>query len=894
MKKLIYALIAFTCAVPAFAQNQVSGNLTASASSCPASGATTPGTGTYVVLQLSPQNGGGVGISVNGSFTGTVNFYATAGNGDQWQPITGTNINSLATASSTTAAAVFQFDAGGMSAICVRASSLSGGTPGIAIWNGGEARNNSSSGGSLPSGLQFFGLSNSNGSTTYSTSPFVGADTTQQSGTDRCAAAKTVWGTTVASIQNFTIAQITPVNMLGEAANQNASQQITCSSNPFPVSSNYGGADAENGGVFWLPDAVLFATQGLQLGISTAQVDGTVAGNQLGQGSAIMANSSGWSDGTSSCAGGGAVCKTYNPFVFAYGATVGYSSTVTASAPQTSTIENVGFGMPNGGIVAGLGAISMCSGEENVHAAFSGIRIFNPYSTGMQVGCGTLLTQDAEVVDGLYLTKPATASVANNATLATISKWWADTSGRVLMEWNNSPTATPGCGMTVNISGVTTGGGGVSINGLHQIAGLVDASDNLLLCDKRVASISTSNFDGTAKQIIFIQNTSTTDSCTSSCGSGTTGFFGTGMDINGQDGRGMHNLTLTSNLTECNPSGGVCTGNAPYTEMAISGGGWHLEDVHLEEGTDGITVGLEQATTAITLIGVYPTSNLANAIHLSNNFGAVKNFTVIMACVNTLGVGSGNTMKDDFNGNTLTAANNPCITYSTGGTGNVGDVTVTGANDCAEMTNGWCQQGSTWSYYLSGSVIISLNSATAAATFGAQNMSGVHGSLTLAGGASTPGALVITGTGVTPGSMTLNVNPLGTHLQLGSSSAFTDGSGDLTAATINTSTRCAATGSAANPSVAACSAAPAGSFSCATNASAGTCVISTTAVTASSAIFVQPDSSLGTLLSVTCNTTADTALTAPRVSARSAGTSFTITLGTFTTNPLCFNYWVVN
>ncbi len=116
----------------------------------------------------------------------------------------------------------------------------------------------------------------------------------------------------------------------------------------------------------------------------------------------------------------------------------------------------------------------------------------------------------------------------------------------------------------------------------------------------------------------------------------------------------------------------------------------------------------------------------------------------------------------------------------------------------------------------------------------------------------------------------------------------------LSGATYLTATKCAAAGTAANPSVVTCSAAPSGSFSCATNASTGTCTVNTSAVTASSAILVQPDSSLSTLLSVTCNTTADTGLTAPRVSARAGGTSFTITLGTFATNPLCYNYWIVN
>jgi hypothetical protein len=116
----------------------------------------------------------------------------------------------------------------------------------------------------------------------------------------------------------------------------------------------------------------------------------------------------------------------------------------------------------------------------------------------------------------------------------------------------------------------------------------------------------------------------------------------------------------------------------------------------------------------------------------------------------------------------------------------------------------------------------------------------------------------------------------------------------LTGTTFNTTTRCAAAGSGANPSLVACSAAPAGFFSCATNASAGTCVVSTSAVTANSVIQIQPDSTLGTALSVTCNTSADTGVTAPRVSARSASTSFTITLGTFTTNPECFSYLIIN
>jgi hypothetical protein len=112
--------------------------------------------------------------------------------------------------------------------------------------------------------------------------------------------------------------------------------------------------------------------------------------------------------------------------------------------------------------------------------------------------------------------------------------------------------------------------------------------------------------------------------------------------------------------------------------------------------------------------------------------------------------------------------------------------------------------------------------------------------------------------------------------------------------TIRTTTNCQGVGTAANPSVASCSAAPAGLFSCATNASTGTCVVNTTVVTTNSAIHIEPDSSIGGVLGVTCNTTVDSGLTAPRISARTPGTSFTIALGTFTTNPECFTYTIIN
>lgn len=118
----------------------------------------------------------------------------------------------------------------------------------------------------------------------------------------------------------------------------------------------------------------------------------------------------------------------------------------------------------------------------------------------------------------------------------------------------------------------------------------------------------------------------------------------------------------------------------------------------------------------------------------------------------------------------------------------------------------------------------------------------------------------------------------------------------VTAAGFRTPTNCAGVGTAANPSVASCAASAAGHFSCATNASTGTCQVNTTVVTANSEIFVfESDTAVtGTALGVTCNTST-TVNPATRLLASSvAATSFTINLGTVTTNPACFSYFIIN
>lgn len=109
-------------------------------------------------------------------------------------------------------------------------------------------------------------------------------------------------------------------------------------------------------------------------------------------------------------------------------------------------------------------------------------------------------------------------------------------------------------------------------------------------------------------------------------------------------------------------------------------------------------------------------------------------------------------------------------------------------------------------------------------------------------------------------------------------------SGSVTAATYSTATNCADSAGAA-----ACGSAAAGAF--VVDAGTTSVVVSTTAVTANSQVFVQFDASLGTRLGITCNTTP----AAPSVTARTAATSFTVSIPVApVTNAACFTYHVVN
>lgn len=112
--------------------------------------------------------------------------------------------------------------------------------------------------------------------------------------------------------------------------------------------------------------------------------------------------------------------------------------------------------------------------------------------------------------------------------------------------------------------------------------------------------------------------------------------------------------------------------------------------------------------------------------------------------------------------------------------------------------------------------------------------------------------------------------------------------GSNQAAIYSTTTNCS---SGASPAVCGSAASGSGAVPTGTNP---TLVVDTTAVTANSQIHLTPDESLSTRLSVTCNTTITTQ--GPLVvTARTPGVSFTVEVdATVGTNPVCFDYTIVN
>lgn len=129
MRRLPFALalaLLFPLVARAQAPTSANGILTAVSASCsPASGC--------VALALPSPSTGSIGVQVAGTFTGTLEFEASADNGTTWVAISGTPVASTTTVTSTTAPGIWRFSVGGLTNLRVRPSAFASGRATVAI-----------------------------------------------------------------------------------------------------------------------------------------------------------------------------------------------------------------------------------------------------------------------------------------------------------------------------------------------------------------------------------------------------------------------------------------------------------------------------------------------------------------------------------------------------------------------------------------------------------------------------------------------------------------------------------------------------------------------------------------------------------------------------------------
>lgn len=267
----------------------------------------------------------------------------------------------------------------------------------------------------------------------------------------------------------------------------------------------------------------------------------------------------------------------------------------------------------------------------------------------------------------------------------------------------------------------------------------------------------------------------------------------------------------------------------------------------------------------------FPTAVAAGAWYNGAPSSSVSaiNFGNLPATVGGTGVANSVANTLTFSGNfglTVTLTGTTSVTFPPSGT-------LVGSADTGTVTNAM----------LAGSIAHSKIAATAVTPGSYTNTNltvGADGSLTAASNGSGGG-----------GSSVPAVGPEVVNIPDASNAAaniITRLPGITQVSALNTAVNCA---SGASPAV--CTSAPSGAVAIPAGVNS-TLVVQTTAVTAASRIVLTLDDSL-TLSATTCNTTAATLAVPPYISARTAGTSFTISyLGTITANPVCLSYHLEN
>ena len=164
MKRLALAILLSAMSVPAWA---ASGTLTTSGSTCTATGVT------CLIVPLS-QDKGAAGLTLSGTWTGTITFEGSADGGTTWTAINALPLNSTTAVTTTTGNGTWQINAAGLTTLRMRASATMTGsaiatiTPSFA-----SARSNGGGGGGGGGVTNVSGTTNQIAVATGTTTPVV-------------------------------------------------------------------------------------------------------------------------------------------------------------------------------------------------------------------------------------------------------------------------------------------------------------------------------------------------------------------------------------------------------------------------------------------------------------------------------------------------------------------------------------------------------------------------------------------------------------------------------------------------------------------------------------------------------------------------------------------------
>ncbi len=266
----------------------------------------------------------------------------------------------------------------------------------------------------------------------------------------------------------------------------------------------------------------------------------------------------------------------------------------------------------------------------------------------------------------------------------------------------------PGVTMTVTSAAVSSSSAGIATATVTSTTGLF-VGNEVIITGLPLGGSHSVNFNGTydvtsvpnGTTFTYQINTASTDSstCSGSCVATTYDIPLRIWGANGSSARAVRNGTINvDNASTTIPAGAYCAEFSGYMGIIV-------ENLHVEG-----------CYTAVDIGGLGPTSNIewdggdldsgssTNYVHvgiqISNQF-VVRN--VIIRNLTLRGFGSGLTPVDSLvdlrNGNTITYANNPVITEYTLDGGGFPHALLA---NCADMTNGWCDDGNEHSLWVAG------------------------------------------------------------------------------------------------------------------------------------------------------------------------------------------------